>query len=431
MRFSIYIAAWGEKYLCHLTEIGLAALLAPNNLPAMGSFGHLRMILFVPRTEMPRLRETPIVQEIGQFCQLEIREFEPKTFANPHAALSEAHRLALSDAIEDGSQVIILNADTVISDGTLLAAARSAAAGKKVLLVTGLRLNERTAAPILRNNLLEEAGRADTLQPRKFLKFAMNHFHPEVARYDVQSKYFSPHPTICLWSLGDRGILQRAFHLHPLLIDATSFPKDALNALSTDTIDGALIINSFPNLEDIAICQDSDDILVFSLSDPMEHNDDFVANSMSLELLQRTAYRENVNALHRYIFTKPIRLHTTDLNDDWKKLEDATSGLAIKAADIKPNKLPDDPANGANLDDMDQLKEAITKIHARMKSERRFLSAKSIGAVYRIIFARQNKRDSHVLSSEIIKHLEAAEAAARTASHPSAPLIKEVLKRVR
>jgi hypothetical protein len=334
MRFYFPIAVWGDKFVNHLIKVGVPTLLAPGNLPQIAREHEVRFVFFAPDAAEAVLRGDPTVGRIARLADVEFRRLEPGDFKDNHTALAQAHHLALNEAAVEKACAIMMNADSIISDGGLSALARLAAAGKKAVMAVGLRLNEITAAPALAD-ALREGSDYRILQCRELMKFAMKNFHPEVERYVSTSTYFAPHPLLCLWSLGAKGMLARAFHLHPLLINTASVPTEAWEALSKDTIDGALILKALPYLDDIHVCQDSDEILAFSLSNPNEHIEPVSPNYMSLTLLQKTAYLENVNALHRIFFTKAIKLHTEDLDNDWERLERETAAIALAASDIK------------------------------------------------------------------------------------------------
>jgi hypothetical protein len=335
MRFYIFIAVWGQKYISHMCNVGLHTILAPNNLPALPNLSHSRFVFFVPAADEPLLRERPMVRRLAEFIRVEFKHIEPQDYPDAHSAMSAAHREAVIEAIADKAHAVVLSPDLIMSDGTLASIARYAEAGKKAVMVSGLRLAEETAVPALTEILQDKTQAADIVKPRSMMKFAMRHFHPEVERYMYDSPYFTPHPLVCLWSLGERGLLQRAFHLHPLLIDTTRIHLNALKTLAYDTIDGAFVRRAFAHLSDIVVEQDSDRILVFSFSSKDDHNDAMLPNTASIPLLQRTAYRFNVNSLHRYFFTQAIMLHTDDIDEDWRRLEEETAHIALDASDIK------------------------------------------------------------------------------------------------
>jgi hypothetical protein len=49
----------------------------------------------------------------------------------------------------------------------------------------------------------------------------------------------------------------------------------------------------------------------------------------SIAELQKTAFHMIVNPLHRMFFTKAIKIHTNDLDEEWDNLEEETGLLAF------------------------------------------------------------------------------------------------------
>ena len=202
-------------------------------------------------------------------------------------------------------------------------------AGKTAIMVSGLRLTTETAMPVLREIRLPDTYATNPLlDPRKLMKFAMEHFHPEVGRYCFNSSYFTQWPLVCLWPVGDEGVLDRSFHLHPLVLDMRSFRHEALSTLDYDTIDGAFVFHAFPDWSKIYVGDDSDQMLVFSFSSIKEAIEPLQERRASPEFLRATAYMFNVNPLHRSFFDHAIKLHTGDLNDTWLEVERSTADLS-------------------------------------------------------------------------------------------------------
>jgi hypothetical protein len=243
-----------------------------------------------------------------------------------------AHGLAIDLAITEGACGIILTPDLICSDNTLFSVGKAVAAGAKAVLVSGLRLQAETAIPsLIELDLAGSDGNHPILNPRNLVAFALGHLHPEVVRSCTDSDEFNPYPTFFIWPLHRKGLLQRSFHLHPLLIDFRAIDKRALETLDYSSVDGAFVNAAFPNRDAIHVEQDSDNILIFSFSPAQERTHPPAKNRFSASLLSKAAYRFNVDGLHRHLFTKPIRLHTGDLDAEWRTLEAETAKIASHA----------------------------------------------------------------------------------------------------
>lgn len=328
MKLNFVIAVWGDKFISQMCDVCLPCFLASRNLPAIAEAERGKFVLVTRIADLPRLKSDPIIQKVQQLIEVEFLTFDPAQYSSPHLALSGAHRMALKRAADEGAYFVLLDPDLVFSNGTLLSARNSAAAGKTVVMCSGLRLASEKVLPALeRLNIKETYFDLPLLEPRNLMKFAMETFHPEVYRYRTDSQEFTRWPMLCLWSLGDKGLMDRSFHLHPLLLDMTKADPLALDTLDYDTIDGAYVWKAFHDWSTIQVEQDSDNVLVFSLSSMHECIEPPGENHFSLSLLRATAYRVNINELHRSYFNYPIRLHTEDLDSSWQEIEAQTAHL--------------------------------------------------------------------------------------------------------
>ena len=334
MHFHIAIAVWGEKFIDQLCEVNLPTMLAPTNLGALPNVQRSRLVFFTRAGDELLLRHHPTLSRLGQSIDVHFKRIEPSEYPLAHLAQAAAHREAAHDAILDGAHLLVIGPDSLMANGTLARVARYAAAGKRAVMVSGLRLCEETAVPALRAILADPVEKERVMKPREMLRFGMQHFHPEVERYLYDSDIFSPVPIQCLWSLGERGLLQRAFHLHPLMIDTPHVNSAALDTLHSNTIDGDFVMRAFGNLSDIVVERDSDNIMMFSFTSRNDSLVELSANRANATLIRRTAYLSNVNTVHRYFFTQAIKLHTTDLDDDWERLEEDTGHLVTEALNV-------------------------------------------------------------------------------------------------
>jgi Flp pilus assembly protein TadD len=279
--------------------------------------------------DVPRLQNEPIIQRLEKLIPVEFVEFDPSAYKTTHLALSGAHRIALARAAAASAHFVLLDPDLIFSSNTLASARRVASTGKSAIMVSGLRLTTETAMPTLRAlRLWETYGSAELLQPRNLMKFAMENFHPEVARYYFDSPNFTQWPLVNLWRVGNEGLLDRSFHLHPLVFDMRRYKPEAMSVFDYDTIDGAFAFHAFPDRDSVYVETDSDNMLVFSFSSAKECIEPMKENRASIELLRQTAHMFNVNALHRSFFDHAIKLHTGDLNEKWAAVERSTASLS-------------------------------------------------------------------------------------------------------
>jgi hypothetical protein len=329
MRFQFVVVVWGDRFLEQLCEICLPCVLAPGNLAAIPASERHRFLFVTRASDVARLKNDRVVQKLGEVVPVEFLEFDPGRYANAHLALAAAHRMVLERAAKDAAYCVVLGPDLIFSSNTLASLRRMALAGKSAVMVSGLRLTTETAMPALRElRIAESYGDNPILAPRNLMRFAMRHFHPEVARFRFDSPSFTDWPVVSLWPVGDEGLVDRSFHLHPLLLDMREARAEALISLDRDTIDGAYVCRAFPDRSKIYVEQDSDNILVFSFSSASDCIQPMREQRASIALLRQAAFLPNVNALHRSFFDSAIRLHTGELTDQWSEIERSTATLS-------------------------------------------------------------------------------------------------------
>lgn len=175
-------------------------------------------------------------------CAIEFRSLPRKP---TYIALQESHADALR-AAAPGDRVVLLNADLVVSGNLLEACAGHIAAGKRAVVLLGIRTAQGPELP--------PAGAA----PRALLEWAWAHRHQIIKDLEW------PHggsmlPTNLFWSRGS-SVVARGFHLHPVAVlksEDVSFQS---------TIDGDLL-DHFPR-ELIHVVTSPDDCAMAEVSPP-------------------------------------------------------------------------------------------------------------------------------------------------------------------
>jgi hypothetical protein len=325
------MAVWGEPYIDCFLNVALPSLLAEGNLPAFYEIKNSEFVFITSLRDKARLSESESIANLGSQISIRYILFDPSTFSHAHAALVEAHRLAADKAHREGARVIVLCPDMILSAGSLAHVMKIADRGKRAIMVAGLRLTTETATGPLRARL----GKRDLsiLEPRKLLTFAMDHFHPQTKSFVVNAVGFASHPVLCIWPVDSAGFVIRGFHLHPIMVDFGEI--STLERLHNDTIDGAFLGHSVGNWSDIYVEEDSDDILFFTLTPEADRWEGPSQLQYSPKLARSFAYSMDVNPLHRHLFTYPLTLHTTDLNDVWKRKIEESGMEAFKILDLR------------------------------------------------------------------------------------------------
>ena len=322
MKFNLVVAVWGDAYIRSLCEITFPSFLNARDLDTVS--GHdLHILIYCRATEEQVIRGHPALSALAERVTVAFFHIVPQDAVNHYVAMAKAHAHAAMHCAAEKARAIIVPPDAVFADGSLRRIVEIAAAGKRALMVAAPRLRQLTAQGAILDLLEEQA----PLDPRRLLKVGMEHLHPEMNRYFWNSQRFSTRPFLCFWELPGRGWLCRNFHLHPLMLDFSTLT--AAGVLENDTIDGEFIGHHIGVWDDIFVEQDSDRLLMFTLTPDDVFYSQEVPQSASVDIVRKAAYEDIVNPVHRWYFTKAIKFHLDDLNAEWDALEEKTGRVVF------------------------------------------------------------------------------------------------------
>ena len=220
-------------------------------------------------------------------------------------------RSAVQQARAEGAALVSLPPDNFYSDGTFPRMASWARAGKKAVVLPGIRLTRETAGPALEARWPPEQT-GGSYPPRELARLAMDHLHPLTQSLFMDSgNFYNPWPSHIYWRVPGEGFLCRACHLHPLMID----PGQG-EALGESTIDGAFLEELCSDPADVHVVEDSDEMMAFELTPreqfppkpPAFANPDAIARFVD----------HHATALHREFLKHPIRIHFGDCTPAWE-----------------------------------------------------------------------------------------------------------------
>ena len=333
MKLHYVVVAWGKAYVDMLVNIALPSLLAPGNIPALSELGEGELTVYTTPEDQDAIRAAPSVQRLSKFVEVRFGNVDLSLpsrtkYGHKYRVMTHAHGQAGRRAEAAKAHAVILAPDAIFADGSLAHLRTLIQQGKRAVNVIAPRLVTETALP----EFMNWQGRDEAtlpIKPREFVRFAMDHLHPEILGYFIDSPNFSQHPAYCLWRMGDQGILARAFYFHPLMIDYSRIGN--LQALFNDTIDGDFVGAAIGTWDRIHVETDSDNIFVCSLSPNDSPHASNKPNLATLDKVRKMAYHPTVNPLHRMFFMHAIKMHTVDLDDDWARMEEETGLWAFDA----------------------------------------------------------------------------------------------------
>jgi len=328
--FYYVMVVWGEKYVESLLKVTLPCVMAPRNLSALSNLEESRFLIITTPEDEPKIADAPIFSSLRDTITTQILTPPWLDHDLPYfLKAARGHMMAAELAVENGAFCVYLAPDFVLSDGALLHLESLARQGKEAVMIPGIRL--------VRESLLQELAQRNLFKPdspislssRALVDMALGHVHEEDQRYNWGHPCFARAPVVCTWNVQkEKGLLIRAFHLHPILVSMQGI-RD-LSSLESNTIDGDFLGYNIGDWDKIHVEQDSDNIVMFSLTEKDERRLPLIPNVASIERVGALAYSVLVNPLHRYFFTKAIKLHCAELNENWRDAEDTTARLVYK-----------------------------------------------------------------------------------------------------
>jgi hypothetical protein len=321
--FHFTVIVWGEAYIDAFLRFVLPNHLAPGNLQAFPDLAGSTYWIHTTAEDEARFLASPGFRRLQALMPTRLVFHPFAKGGNSYDRLIQATRQAVQTAREAGALLVTLPPDNLYSDGAFPALAEWARAGKRAVVLPGIRLTQETAGPVLLERWPPERAGELPYPPRELARIALDHLHPLSRSLCTDSERFrNEWPSHIYWRVGDAGLLCRACHLHPLMVD-----PGAGSALGDSTIDGAFLEELCADPADVHVVQDSDEMLALELSP----RDQFPAAPPGHANPERIArfIDQHATALHRAFLEHPIRIHHGDCGPAWDAVErEAARGLA-------------------------------------------------------------------------------------------------------
>lgn len=264
------VPVWGEAYVDVFVRTGLAAQLAPNNLPALPHLRDCCYNIYTTHPDVDRLRTSPAFERLASLVKTNIHFIDTSTdgigdfitSSNRYETKSECYRHSMLQAAKARAANVLLNADIVLCDGFLSRTVKILASGKRVLEVVGPRALKLPVETILQERFRDADGIAIAVSPRQLATIWVDHIHPMSSIHFWEGSASAPfHPSHLYWRVSRHSILVRCFHIYPIVF----FPRNP--AEFHTTIDDDLVARTCPDLRDTYVATDSDDLFCLELSD--------------------------------------------------------------------------------------------------------------------------------------------------------------------
>jgi hypothetical protein len=342
--FYFMIPFWGEAYRDYFVDMCLPSLLAPHNFPILNADEGHRFLIATTKADWAAIENLPIIQTMRKHVTPVLLDIEPPGATPPgssQAVWQQNHcqRLLVEAAYNARALACMLWPDIILSDGMVSALQRWAAAGHELVLFASLRHSrEAVVSQLKTRNILSPVekhsltSRPITLAPRALADISVRNLHPEVSIFDVSDPRLPMvAPFIFSQVPGDRGIIIHTFAGQPILMDFAAIDEHDTECLNHDIFEHVYVDRNF-STNKIHFVSDSDEFGILSLTPAAvgQLPDSPLARRtrlktwLALLCCVRAAMKLQTSKnrrIRRDMFRVPIRWHTLDIDEVWKKQE--------------------------------------------------------------------------------------------------------------
>ncbi|MBV9182905.1 MAG: hypothetical protein JO356_16475, partial [Acidobacteria bacterium] len=255
--------AWGKSYIEELFSLTLPAILAPNNLPALAKDFDCEFVIVTEQAWFERLRQHPVHGQLEYYCAVELRPIDD--LINRPDAYGMSLTYALFRGFEDlgpamvDRQLIFLNADFILADGSLRTVGEKILQGERLILAPSYCVVGETVTPWLEARIDREHDYL-AVSSRDMAAVALRNRHNTIRGKTVNQRAFSVEwMDQFYWLVDERTLIG-----HQLPIAVVSMrPERVLTDMCTFW-DYGIISEACPTTSRYVIA-DSDDFLMIEL----------------------------------------------------------------------------------------------------------------------------------------------------------------------
>ena len=352
--FYFIVVCWGKRYSDFLLNYCIAALLSPNNIPALRNQGKNKFLIATTDEDWDYMQSSPIFKLLSGYVEpIKILISLPPNDLSPCIHMGLGHKLATQMAFNANAYAVLLTPDLMVSDGTMAAVQRRAVENYHLFLVAALRFAEEPLFKHLQDiheeNLKSQSSERVcpiSLSGRQMVSAGIKSFHSETLTYEWDAPYFSRFPVACWWkSIKGDGILVHSLSWAPLMIDYAAIKKHDTSTMDNWTIDGDYVYKNFGNSENVYVCKDSDECMLISWA-PWDDKkistqprklllNKFLSLWIKKVTLYDTFHNKVFDPLKQKLFYIPVYWHANDLDHEWNSLEKKAAAIIESSVGTK------------------------------------------------------------------------------------------------
>jgi len=384
VRYDIFVTVWGKKFVEKFVKFSLASQLAVGNLPALAQESEIHYHIYTDRSS--RKYFTSYLPALAEYATIYFYFYDeiPYNGGTLAQAIQNSDILTVKHNVQrvtaqhmfsslKHSAAVLLDSDFIISDGTFARMHKLRRQGKRAIMVSLMRLNETTAAPLLLKNL------STYLAPRRLVQLCLDHMHPFFTGYFVDGTHSTAYPSQLNWKVKQHfdgaskttGIIAHGLFPHPLMVEP-DVTKDKSGVKYFSTMDYDCAFRAVSDDAAIHLCLSSDEMLVCKMSPENYLADKEKIERLSIERMANFIFN-NTNIRHRIFINQPI-WHVAGDAGDWEIVSQSAATFiegTYKAAELMLGKFPQgDPLTTIHLKSfLGPIDDFISpQVRARIKS---------------------------------------------------------------
>ena len=174
----ILLPVWGERYTRDFLELSLPSLMAPGNLPALSKLGRCTFVLLAPARDAEVIRKSSLWALLRTYCAVRIKYIDDLVSQSSSTVLTLAYARTIREAEQRALDTcfVLLVADYVVSDGSLLAVVKRIFAGADGVLAGNFQVASEVALPCLESRK-DDAG-VLAVPSRALVELSLKSLHP-------------------------------------------------------------------------------------------------------------------------------------------------------------------------------------------------------------------------------------------------------------
>lgn len=328
----LLLAVWGEKYFDYLTRFALPSWLTENNLPALAALAELEIDILTRRSDGAAFSASASCATLRAICPVNFvdiddligKDMYSVTLTGAFGRGITRHGAAMTD-----TAFIFMNADFILSDGSLKHLGQLIARGETAIMAPSYRAVEEAVAPVLTQWIGAHGGQLD-MPPRRLVDLALRHPHPTtVAKFVTQQGVTSRRPNQLYWRVDDTTVIGHYLLTFMLCI------KPARVVHHVNSYCDYSFIQHFASLDALHTIRDSDDLFMLELQSH-DFERELLRPGANTPAHVAQASAAWATALHHANLKETLLFHSADLPPDVDAAKSAAQAFAGKTLALLP-----------------------------------------------------------------------------------------------